>query len=437
MGLNSSAGLELQASAESGVEKAPATNESGQAARSPMAGLERAVVKNEAVAAAQANLARTLGSATPSATGAHGVALNPASGNSAAPMGTSLRGPAGSAPAQNVSSSTPEASAHAAQAPETSAHGSQTPDANTGASSGPIELQGVIEDEAGDGGSAAADGVEIHAAARRSSDLEVIEIPLARIDKNPYQTRYFTLADELELVALAQSIKAQGVIQPITVRPGAKGRYILIAGERRTEASRLAEKTTIPAIVREVSDQQAAEMTIIENLLREDLNCMDQTRAFVLLSTKFQLTQAEIAQRVGVSRETVANYMRLARLPKEAQDHLTHGRLDYAHARLLLKIEDETVLMRVIRKVVEEKLRPDELEDLLYASNPTILKPVEERQSRGARWVDPNVRAAQREIERVLGMRVRIRDRHNKGKITIEYGNLEDFDRVVKALRGK
>jgi ParB family chromosome partitioning protein len=393
-----------------------------------MAGLERPVVKNEAVAAARANVARTLGDAAPPAQGARGATPDPLRSHDSVATAASAGGALGSAPAQSVPNSASPISAQGI--------GSAGAEASRG---GSVELQGEVEEEASQDRNAVAgavDGLELQAA-RRSNDLEVIEIPLAKIDKNPYQTRYFTESDETELVALAQSIKAQGVIQPITVRPGARGRYILIAGERRTEASRLAEKETIPAIVREVSDQQAAEMTIIENLLREDLNCMDQTRAFVLLSTKFLLTQAQIAERVGISRETVANYMRLARLPKEAQDYLTDGRLEYAHARLLLKIEDETVLMRVVRKVVEEKLRPDELEDLLYASNPTILKPVEERQSRGARWVDPNVRAAQRELERSLGMRVRIRDRNNKGKITIEYGSLEDFDRVVKALRGK
>ena len=165
---------------------------------------------------------------------------------------------------------------------------------------------------------------------------------------------------------------------------------------------------------------------------------MDQTRAFVLLSSKFHMTQAQIADRIGCSRESVSNYMRLARLPNELQNYLIDGRLEFSHARWLLKIEDEAVQLRVARKVVQEHIPVNDLEDLMLASNPTLLKPVEEKKKeRGARWVDPNVRSAQRDLERVLGMRVRIRDRNNKGKIMIEYSTLEDFDRVLGMLTGK
>ena len=111
------------------------------------------------------------------------------------------------------------------------------------------------------------------------------------------------------------SIRANGVIQPISVRPGAEGRYVLILGERRCRASKIAGRTTIPAMVRKVSDQQAAEMTVVENLQRQDLNCMEQAAAFSKLSQDFKLTQEQIGQRVGISRESVSNYMRLLRLP--------------------------------------------------------------------------------------------------------------------------
>jgi ParB family chromosome partitioning protein len=273
-------------------------------------------------------------------------------------------------------------------------------------------------------------------AARRGPDgSEIVEIPIALIDRNPYQTRHFTQEDDEELVALAQSIKAQGLIQPITVRPGKNGRYWLITGERRTQASKLAEKTTVAAIVRQVSEQQAAEMTVIENLLREDLNCMDEVRAFVMLSQSFLMTQDQIAKRIGCSRERVSNYMRLARLPQEVQDFLRDNKLEFSHARLLLRIEDDQVLLRVARKVVEERIPVEDLEDLVRDK----AFPVEgqEKKPGVARWVDPNVRAAQQSLERTLGMRVRIRDRRGKGKIEIEYGSLEDFDRVVGLLGKK
>jgi ParB family chromosome partitioning protein len=281
---------------------------------------------------------------------------------------------------------------------------------------------------------------DLQGAAEKSdlNGVEVMDLALSMIDSNPYQTRHFTEEDEMELLELGNSIKSQGLIQPITVRPGKNGRYVLIAGDRRTRAARMVKLETIPAIVWEVSEQQAAEMTIIENLLREDLNCMDQTRAFVLLSSKFGMTQAQIAERIGMSRESVSNYMRLARLPQEIQDFLINNELEFSHARLLLKIDDPEVQLRVARKVVKEHIPVYDLDDLMMASNPTLLKPPDEkRKGRGARWVDPNVRSAQRDLERVLGMRVRIRDRNNKGRIVIEYGTLEDFDRVVSVLRGK
>ena len=136
------------------------------------------------------------------------------------------------------------------------------------------------------------------------------------IDKNPYQTRY--VFDEEMLRELRDSIKEHGVVQPIVVRPAEEeGRYILVLGERRLRASKMAGKETIPALVRRLSPQQAAEMTVLENVVREDLNPMEQAEAFRVLSTEFKLTQAQIAERIGVSRETVSNYMRLLRLPRE------------------------------------------------------------------------------------------------------------------------
>ena len=268
--------------------------------------------------------------------------------------------------------------------------------------------------------------------------VQVVELARGLIDANPYQTRHFTQEDEDDLIELGKSIKAQGLIQPITVREGKDGRYILIAGSRRTRAARWAEMATIPAIVWDVSEQQAAEITVIENLMREDLNCMDQMRAFILLSSKFHMTQAEIAERMGMSRESVSNYMRLSRLPSEVQDYLVSGELEFSHARQLLKIEDNALLLKLAERVVKENIPVWQLEEMMLGGVPAALKARDdEKQKRGARWVDPNVKAAQRDLERALGMRVRIRDRNNKGKITIEYSTLEDFDRVVTTLRGK
>jgi ParB family chromosome partitioning protein len=282
---------------------------------------------------------------------------------------------------------------------------------------------------------------DLQAPAARAAGDAVLQISVGVIDANPYQTRRLETYDTEDggntLAELADSIRVNGVIQPVTVRPAKDGRYVLITGERRWKASKLAGKSTVPAIVRQVSDQQAAEMTIIENLQRQDLNCMDQARAFMMLSQTFKLSQEQIGQRVGVARETIANYMRLVRLPANVQRYLQNKELEFSHARLLLILLDESLIPLVADKAVKEKLSVEQLEKVVGDINLPLKRHEEEQPTGRARWVDPNVRAAQRQLEQVLGMRVRIRDRKGKGKITIEYASLEDFDRVVKMLKGK
>jgi ParB family chromosome partitioning protein len=277
--------------------------------------------------------------------------------------------------------------------------------------------------------------VDLQAAAGPSlRGEEVVRLPIDRIDENPYQTR--KTFDEKALLDLAQSIRVQGVLQPIVVRPGKDGSFRLILGERRLRAARLAGMEEIPAIIKRVSDQQAAEMTVVENLQRQDLNCVDQAEAFANLSTKFKLTQEQIGARVGLSRETVANYMRLLTLSEGIIGALQKERLTFSHARALLMVQDEARRWTIAQKVIEEKMSVARLEDLVQG----MVLPRESSRVKGdgrARWVDPNVRAAQRSLEEVLGMRVRIRDRHGRGKILIEYTTIDDFDRVVSMLRGK
>lgn len=260
----------------------------------------------------------------------------------------------------------------------------------------------------------------------------VVQLSIELIEENPYQTRYHFSDQALE--ELANSIRANGVVQPVVVRPSAAGRYTLILGERRCRASKLAGKTTIPAMVRRVSDQQAAEMTVVENLQRQDLNCIEQASAFSKLSRDFGLTQEQIGQRVGVSRESVSNYMRLLKLPAAVLQHLQEGRLGFSEARVLLQLLDASLIEKIADEAVRKHLSVAQLEELVDRTNIPMVK---EETPQRARWVDPNVRAAQTEMERVLGMRVRIRDRKGKGKIVIEYATLEDFDRVVEMLKGK
>jgi len=271
----------------------------------------------------------------------------------------------------------------------------------------------------------------------------VVNLALSDIDKNPFQTRY--VEDDEELEELAASITASGVIQPIVVRPAEeKGRYILVLGERRLHASKQAGKTHIPALVRRLSDQQAAEMTIIENLQREDLSPLEQAQAFKVLSNQFSLTQDEIAQRVGLARASVANYMRLLKLPREVMQMLAEKRITFAKAKELLKLGDNDRIAQAALYAVEKGMNIEQIEMLVLRMD-GLLDPLpdmpgvkkEPRKSSGARWVDPNVRAAQVDLERMLGVRVRIRDRKGKGKIVIEYSTVDDYERVVEMLRGK
>ena len=278
------------------------------------------------------------------------------------------------------------------------------------------------------------DELQAVASGRTADGETVFHLALDQIDSNPYQTR--REFDQELLAELADSIRVQGLLQPVVVRPGKEGRFILILGERRFRASRLAEKTTIPVMVRRVSEQQAAEMTLVENLQRQDLNCVEQAEAFAKLSTQFKLTQEEIGRRAGVSREQVSNYMRLLALPEGVIGALQKGRLTYSHARVLLQLRDNVQIWKFAEKAIEGKMSVAKLEDLVFGvSAPAGLSPP--NKGGGARWVDPNVKAAQRSLEEVLGMRVRIRDRNGRGKILIEYATLEDFDRVVGMLKGK
>ncbi|MGB9407625.1 MAG: ParB/RepB/Spo0J family partition protein, partial [Terracidiphilus sp.] len=177
-----------------------------------------------------------------------------------------------------------------------------------------------------------------------------LEIPIDQIDRNPFQTR--SQLNEEQLGELAASITSNGVVQPVLVRPLANGRFQLIAGERRWRASELAGKKTVPAILRQVSDEQAMEITIVENLQRTDLNTMEQARAFERLSREFQMTQEQMAVRTGKDRATVANFLRLLRLPMTVQARVESGELSYGHARSLLAFEHAEEMEKVAQRIV-------------------------------------------------------------------------------------
>jgi ParB family transcriptional regulator, chromosome partitioning protein len=262
-----------------------------------------------------------------------------------------------------------------------------------------------------------------------------LEIPLDQIDRNPFQTR--TRFDEAQLNELAQSIAASGVVQPIVVRqlnPNSHpARYQLITGERRWLASRKAGKATIPAIVRQVSDEQAMEMTIIENLQRADLNPMEQARAYQRLSVDFKMTQEQMATRTGKERASVSNFLRLLRLPEGVQHKVEAGDLTFGHARTLLALETPEAITSAAQKVLALSFSVRQTESYVQGLlNPEKKaaktdKPAPDNQ-------DPNVKEAQDRLQRTLGLKVRIEDKHGKGRVIIEYSGLEDFDHILSAL---
>jgi ParB family transcriptional regulator, chromosome partitioning protein len=255
------------------------------------------------------------------------------------------------------------------------------------------------------------------------------EIPVGEIERSPFQTR--TRFDEVQLAELAASIAATGVVQPILVRPLPHGHFQLIAGERRWLASQRAGKETIPAIVRQVSDEQAMEMTIVENLQRSDLNPMEQARAYERLTREFHLTQEQMAKRTGKDRASVGNFLRLLKLPVEIQGQVEEGVLSFGHARALLPLEDPQTILKAAQKVAALSMSVRQTESYVQkVVNPETSSGEEPKE----KAIDPNVREVQVQLQQALGLKVRIEDKKGRGRVIIEYGKLEEFDRLLERL---
>ena len=264
-----------------------------------------------------------------------------------------------------------------------------------------------------------------------------LEIPVELIDRNPFQTR--THFDEAKIEELARSITASGVVQPIVVRRGGTGttpqdagRYTLITGERRLIASKKAGKATIPSIVREVSNVQAMEMTIVENLQRADLNPIEQAHAYHRLSKDFHMTQEQMAERTGKDRASVANFLRLLKLPEAVQKMVEVGDLSFGHARALLALDSPESITAAAQKVLALNMSVRGTETYIQGLiNPeSKLKP----DAKQVAVMDANVREAQDNLRRSLGLKVTIDDKNGKGKVVIEYSGIEDFDAILTAL---
>lgn len=258
------------------------------------------------------------------------------------------------------------------------------------------------------------------------------EIAVELIDRNPFQTR--SRFDDHQLAELAASIAATGVVQPVLVRPLPGGRFQLIAGERRWLASRKAGKPTIPAILRQVSDEQAMEMTIVENLQRADLNPIEQARAYERLGREFKMTQEQMAQRTGKDRASVANFLRLLRLPAEVQAKVEAGELSFGHARTLLALESPETILKAAQKVAALAMSVRQTESYVQGLLNPASKGRDGEHKANIQPLDPNIREAQERLQRALGLKVRIEDRNGRGKVIIEYARLEDFDVLLETV---
>ncbi len=258
---------------------------------------------------------------------------------------------------------------------------------------------------------------------------EVLQVPVDQIDPNPLQSRTVFQAERLQ--ELAQSIKANGVIQPLVTRLRG-GRYQLVAGERRWRASKLAGLAKVPVIVQELSDEQLLEVTLIENIQREDLTPIEVAHAFERLVRDLGLSHEEIARRTGKERSTITNMLRLLRLPADLQQLLSEHRLSMGHARAILGLPTEELQRQVAEKASAQGLSVRQVERLIQrmtmSREPKSVEEVLE---------DPNVKAAVEELERVLGTRVRIVPKsEQRGRIEIEYYSPEDLDRIYEVIAG-
>jgi ParB family chromosome partitioning protein len=249
------------------------------------------------------------------------------------------------------------------------------------------------------------------------------------IQPNRYQPRRLFPPEELE--ELAESIRSQGVIQPLLVRKDDDGGYELVAGERRLRASSMAGLTQVPVVVKNVSDEKMLEISIVENIQRENLNPMEEAEAYHRLINEFSLTQDQAAERVGKSRSAVANFLRLRQLPDPIQDSLLEGRLSMGHARALLGADSSTKQQAAFRDVLAKKLSVRETEALvkrLNAQKKVALAPEPTPEQRYFKDVSED-------LSRHFGTRVRIQRKGKKGRVEIDFFNDDDLDRLLTMLR--
>ena len=250
---------------------------------------------------------------------------------------------------------------------------------------------------------------------------EIVEIPISELMSNPYQPR--KIFDEESLRELADSIKEHGVFQPIIVKKSVKG-YNIIAGERRTKASELAGLKTVPAIVRDFSDEEMMQVALLENLQREDLSAIEEAKAYKSIIESLRLTQDELAKRLGKSRSHITNMLGLLRLPLSVQDMVLYGKISMGHARVLSKLENSEQIEDLANKVISENLSVRDLEVLTNESSYVRSAPSSKpRKSKEYKYVEEAMKEK-------LGTKVAI----SGNKIKISFVTKEDLNRILEIL---
>ena len=256
-------------------------------------------------------------------------------------------------------------------------------------------------------------------------DGELRQIRLEKLQRGKYQPRIEF--DEAALNELSESIKAQGVMQPIVVRSISPDQFEIVAGERRWRASQIAGLDSIPALVRDISDETAIAMGLIENIQRENLNPMEEARAVKRLQSEFDLSQQEVANAVGKSRPVIANLLRLLSLESGAAELLESGQIDAGHAKVLLALEGNQQVMAA-RKVAEAKLSVRQTEALVKA----LLNP---RDSDLEVKTDPDIDRLERKLSEQFGTKVSIENKNGRGRLIIQYSNLDVLDGILGRIQ--
>ena len=264
-------------------------------------------------------------------------------------------------------------------------------------------------------------------AATAPSGQAVAQIAVNRIDPNPLQPR--ADFDDEALHGLATSIRADGVLQPLLVRPDGN-RYTLIVGERRLRAARLAALTTVPAIVREIEPDRMLEVTLVENIQREDLNPIEIALALERMLKELDLVQDQLAERTGMSRTSVTNHLRLLKLPLSVIGLVRDGKLQMGHARALLALDSDEAIEGVANRAVETEMSVRAIEDYVRRKR----KAAKRRQPRA---LDPNIAAAVEDLERVLQAPVRLRGHGRKGRIEISYSSPAELEAIYDRIVGE